>query len=59
MSPEVLIKNAPANPSMDVWALGIILYKMIFGSYPFEGDTRKEIFDKMKKGDFEFDFEIA
>jgi len=43
---------------MDVWALGIILYKMIFGIFPFEGETRKEIFEKIKKGDFEFGVEF-
>ena len=50
MSPEVLVHKAPANPSMDIWALGIILYKMIYGIYPFEADSRKEIFEKIKKG---------
>jgi serine/threonine protein kinase len=39
MSPEVLIKKAPANPSMDIWALGVILYRMIYGIYPFEGEN--------------------
>jgi len=43
---------------MDVWALGIILYKMLFGIYPFEGETRKEIFEKIKKGDFKFGVEF-
>ena len=54
MSPEVLIKKAPANPSMDIWALGVILYRMIYGVYPFEGDSVQKIFDKIKRGDFEF-----
>lgn len=54
MSPEVLINRAPAHPSMDIWALGVILYRMIFGIYPFEGETRRDIFDKIKKGDYVF-----
>lgn len=54
MSPEVLIRKAPANPSMDIWALGVILYRMVFGIYPFEGESRKDIFDKIKKGEFDF-----
>ena len=29
MSPEVLLYNTPANPSMDVWALAVILFKML------------------------------
>ena len=33
-------------------------HKMIFGIFPFEGETRKEIFEKIKKGDFEFGVEF-
>ena len=40
---------------MDIWALGVILFKMLHGHYPFEGDSRKEIFDKIKKGDPQFE----
>ena len=54
MSPEVLIYKSPANPSMDIWSLGIILFRMIYGVYPFEADSRKEIFEKIKKGFFDF-----
>ncbi len=59
ISPEVLTKNAPANPSMDVWALGIMLYKMLLGSYPFDADTRKEIFEKVRKGEYSFDKQLV
>ena len=44
---------------MDVWALGIILYKILFGVYPFEGESRKEIFDKIKKGEFEYNEKLC
>ena len=54
MSPEVLIRKAPANPSMDIWALGVILFRMLFGTYPFDGENRREIFEKIKKGEYSY-----
>lgn len=54
MSPEVLLYNSPAKPSMDIWALGVILYRMIYGIYPFDGDSRRDIYEKIKKGVFSF-----
>ncbi|HEY3281529.1 MAG TPA: protein kinase [Armatimonadota bacterium] len=38
VSPEVAEGQAP-GPSSDLYSLGIILYEMLTGSVPFEGDT--------------------
>lgn len=36
MAPEILEgKLKKLEPSIDIWAMGIILYLMIVGSYPF------------------------
>jgi serine/threonine protein kinase len=36
MAPEIL-KNQEYNEKADIWALGIILYEMVYGDVPFKG----------------------
>lgn len=44
MAPEMFTqKNVAASPSLDVWALGCILYIMIVGRLPFRGDKAADI----------------
>jgi serine/threonine-protein kinase len=42
MAPEILM-GQPANPSTDIWALGIMLYEMISGYRPFMGENFNEL----------------
>lgn len=43
VSPE-MIKDAGHDFAVDWWALGILLYEMLYGKTPFKGVTRKETF---------------
>ena len=36
------------NPIIDWWSVGIILFEMLTGVPPFNGDTVEEIFDNIK-----------
>jgi len=41
--PEIISgKNLETDPAIDIWALGVILYKLTFGKFPFSGKTREE-----------------
>lgn len=35
MAPEILTGQSKVTPLVDVWAMGIILYGMLFGTLPF------------------------
>ena len=54
MPPE-LVTNTEFDPyGLDIWATGVILYKLVVGIYPFRGKSETEIFAKIKKGSFTF-----
>jgi len=46
MAPEQL-SGAPPDPSMDVYALGVMLYRMCCGSLPFTAANRPELVAKI------------
>lgn len=51
MSPELLSgKVKMVHPSQDVWAMGCILYGMLFGDLPFKGKNNKEIIVSVVNG---------
>lgn len=44
MAPEIL-KGAPAKPTADVWAFGVLVYEMLAGARPFSGRTAFDLAD--------------
>jgi serine/threonine protein kinase len=54
MAPEVLSRrNIMANPAIDIWAMGCILYYMLHGYHPFRGEPRATVIHNITKGIFE------
>jgi serine/threonine protein kinase len=39
MSPELVNGEATKDPRMDIWAAGVILYRLIAGEFPFTGEN--------------------
>ena len=52
MSPEICAKQKYDGPATDVWAAGILLYTILFGSQPFKAQTEPELYKKIIKGQF-------
>lgn len=53
IAPEVLTRSDNrANPALDIWSLGCIIYAMLTKTLPFSGKTRKEIMSKIVNCDY-------
>ena len=53
VAPEI-IKGVPYGTKSDMWSLGVIIYILLGGYPPFIDHDQRKLFDKIKKGKFEF-----
>ena len=44
MAPEIVMKKEYYGPPADMWSLGILLYAMLVGSFPFRGANEHDLF---------------
>lgn len=45
MAPEVLVEDY--NYKCDIWSLGVLMYILLSGYLPFNGDSKAEVFAKI------------
>lgn len=53
LSPE-LITSKEYDQTVDVWALGVLMYELLMGSPPFEESTKEMTYKRIMKVDIEF-----
>ncbi|XAR59959.1 Non-specific serine/threonine protein kinase [Bertholletia excelsa] len=46
-APECCLGQTYHGKAADTWAVGVTLYYMVFGKYPFLGDTLQDTYDKI------------
>ena len=54
MAPEIVCKKCYFGFPVDVWALGVLLYVMLCGKFPFKGIDDKSLFKEIMKGELFF-----
>ena len=52
VAPEV-INGEPIDTKCDIWSLGITLYRMLTGHFPFAAKKRMELLELIAKEEFE------
>jgi len=45
IAPEVL--KGEYGKECDIWSLGVVLFMLLCGDYPFNGNSRPEVFGKI------------
>lgn len=51
---QVLKASAETSTAIDVWAIGMMFYGMLYGTLPFFGETEDEIIDKIVNAPLKF-----
>ncbi|CAD8160254.1 unnamed protein product [Paramecium pentaurelia] len=50
MAPELVNKQDYFGKPVDVWALGVLLYVLLTGHFPFKGSNDSDLYGQIKKG---------
>ena len=53
VAPEIL-EGTPYDQRADMWSVGVILYILLGGYPPFIESTQRDLFRKIRRGDYEF-----
>jgi len=60
MPPEIVMKGCKYDPvAADIYSLGVVLFGMVNGFLPFDGENDAELFENIKKGKFEMAEDIT
>lgn len=52
MSPEQLDDASSVDYRADIYSMGVMLYEMVTGNKPYDGDMSRKTISKIKKGDY-------
>lgn len=59
MAPEIVKRKDYHGKAVDIWSLGIVLYALLVGRFPFCAKTYPELYKKIAKGVFQIPEDLS
>lgn len=54
MAPEIVAKIEYSGPPADIWALGVLLFALLCGKFPFKGQNDRELYNAIRFNELQF-----
>uniref|UniRef100_A0A673HPP2 non-specific serine/threonine protein kinase n=1 Tax=Sinocyclocheilus rhinocerous TaxID=307959 RepID=A0A673HPP2_9TELE len=51
-SPEIVNGRPYRGPEVDSWALGVLLYTLVYGTMPFDGGDHQRLIRQISNGEY-------
>lgn len=52
MAPEIVQKKEYRGQAADIWALGVMMFVMLTGYFPYRGSTDEQLYKKINSADY-------
>jgi len=52
MAPEIVQKKEYRGEAADIWALGVMMFVMLMGYFPYKGSSDEELYRKINRAEY-------
>ena len=59
MAPEIILQKEYSGPPVDIWALGVLLYIILYGKFPYGSSNNEDMYDKIIENNFKCSSDIS